>query len=607
MPEFNGVGLAVALALSGLTLVAGCWKLVSAIPVGGAGPTPPAPPALTRQQLLMLLGILALALVLRATGLEDRGMTHVEVYVPGIDLPEEIAEPVPRIGLATTVQWHYFREPHPPAYYLAGWVWTRIFGTELTALRAPSVLFGVGGVLLLFLLGRRVGTTNTALLAALLLAVHGHHAMWSQWARMYAMGTFLGLGSVILYLKLLGEAQPRRSLSILYVAVTLAMLATQTLLWTLLAAQILHTFWVGRHGSQPGRAALLTLEFPGILIAVPLISQAAFLARPSPFLETPLGITRDFFGFGFLFVPDPAFEKDWVGAPWFGALVVSLLGGALALLGLRRSDTTPFAETPESAPTPNTLTAQVLIALGVSGLILAMSMNYRVWQRQEVFAATALIPWVFVAGHAALPLLSQWMGRLFAPRFQATNPIPWFVLAPIGLLLLLSPWAHLLTSRGLLFGVPFLLLLIAQGVLGTAGILRGGLLAGVLALNLLSLVHHDGFEEVVDYRGLAAQVREAAQPQDLFLVHPADWLTTPIFYDLNHRTHQFVAEAPREALVAAQAKRVWTLQFADVPPSPEIQEALCGFRPASSLRTTRAEAILYLEDPDQKTHCKDDL
>ncbi len=165
-------------------------------------------------------------------------MSHPEVYVPNIRLPKEISEPPPRTDLATTVWWHFHDEPHPQGYYFLMYAWTKIFGASLSALRLPSILFGVGSVILLFFLVRRFTGDAFALLAAALLAFNGHQIYWSVHARMFTMVCFIGLVSSLLLLKLLEEPFPRPVLEGLYVFSWLIGMATHIFFWPFIAGQI---------------------------------------------------------------------------------------------------------------------------------------------------------------------------------------------------------------------------------------------------------------------------------------------------------------------------------------------------------------------------------
>lgn len=61
----------------------------------------------------------------------------------------------------------------------------QIFGESGWALRLPAVLFGVGSILTLYLLGREVAGSREGLLAAALMAFSYHHLWFSQNARGY--------------------------------------------------------------------------------------------------------------------------------------------------------------------------------------------------------------------------------------------------------------------------------------------------------------------------------------------------------------------------------------------------------------------------------------
>ena len=258
-----------------------------------------APGALrTALAMTVLLGI---AFALRCHGVERHGMSHVEVYVPGIELPAEISAPPRRVELARTLQWHYFHEPHAPAFYYLGWVWTRIFGTGLTALRMPSILFGVATVWLTFLVGNRVYGRRVGWIAAILLTLNGHHVEWSQMARMYAMGTFVGMASVLVWVRLLRAQHPRPVEELAYLGLLTLALYTQYLLWTLVAAQMIYTGFQGRSGRLP---RLLFYQAAAVVLASPMVGQAVLLARPAEFDPGFFAFLQDFVGFGFLFVPE---------------------------------------------------------------------------------------------------------------------------------------------------------------------------------------------------------------------------------------------------------------------------------------------------------------
>jgi hypothetical protein len=80
---------------------------------------------------------------------------------------------------------------HPPLYYLALHFWRSLVGQSEFALRAFSVVVGVGLVGLTFALGLRFFSRPAALIAALLAAVNPFQVYYSQEARSYIWVAFL--------------------------------------------------------------------------------------------------------------------------------------------------------------------------------------------------------------------------------------------------------------------------------------------------------------------------------------------------------------------------------------------------------------------------------
>lgn len=88
---------------------------------------------------------------------------------------------------------------HPPLYYIFLRVWHYIFGHSLFSLRAMSVAFGVGAIILVYLLVKRFfGTTKGALISAAIFAVNPFSVLYVTEARMYTMGAFFAVLSAYL-------------------------------------------------------------------------------------------------------------------------------------------------------------------------------------------------------------------------------------------------------------------------------------------------------------------------------------------------------------------------------------------------------------------------
>lgn len=77
--------------------------------------------------------------------------------------------------------------------YVDSWLALKIGGHTRTAFRAPSVLWGIAAIAMIFVLARRWFSTQTALFAAALLSVHALHVQYSREARGYALLVFVTL------------------------------------------------------------------------------------------------------------------------------------------------------------------------------------------------------------------------------------------------------------------------------------------------------------------------------------------------------------------------------------------------------------------------------
>lgn len=85
---------------------------------------------------------------------------------------------------------------HPPLYYLLLKSWSNIFGYSEIALRIPSVIFGVAAIWFVYLIGQKLFSKRTGLIAALFLAVNPLVVYYAQEARMYSLAMMLVAGSI---------------------------------------------------------------------------------------------------------------------------------------------------------------------------------------------------------------------------------------------------------------------------------------------------------------------------------------------------------------------------------------------------------------------------
>ena len=205
------------------------------------------------RDLLILLGIVALALALRAFHLGAQSLWYDEgysVYLAGKNLAQITAE------TANDIQ--------PPLYYYLLHVWMALFGKSEAALRSLSLLFGLLSLPLFYLLGKRLFSPGVGLLAAGLAAISPLYLWYSQEVRMYTLLVTLTLCSCyLLWLALEDANTVSRRWKWIGVAVTLILaLYTHYFAVFILVFQVVYVFigWqLGWHRFRPGEGLVSLL------------------------------------------------------------------------------------------------------------------------------------------------------------------------------------------------------------------------------------------------------------------------------------------------------------------------------------------------------------
>ncbi|MEO7904691.1 MAG: glycosyltransferase family 39 protein, partial [Candidatus Saccharimonadales bacterium] len=110
------------------------------------------------------------------------------------------------------------RDFHPPLYYLISHWWTLLFGNSELAIRSLSLLCGVGVVVLVYFIVKRLRFAEvTARLAALLTAFGPFLVRYSEEARMYGMAALLVCAATLALLIALDErTKPKKQSQQLY-------------------------------------------------------------------------------------------------------------------------------------------------------------------------------------------------------------------------------------------------------------------------------------------------------------------------------------------------------------------------------------------------------
>jgi hypothetical protein len=547
---------------------------------------------------------------LRLSTLDRRSITHPEMYVPGICLPAGISEPAERLSIASVLTGTFSSDTHPPGYYLAMFPWTRLAGTSLRAIRIPSALLGIASIPLLYLLGVLIGRPGAGAVAATLMAFSGYHVFWSQVARMFALGCFLGLSATVLLLCIVRGARPRAFLTAVYVAVVLAGLSTHVFFWGLLGAHLLWTFGNvlgNKHLAWVCRAQLLAL-----VLGSPLIDFAGYQSG-NVVADLSRDVPRffgDLVGFGFALPTRrseffPAAIPFTEPAAWWGLrAAITLTGGLLLIAGLSQLWRAGRPVLQEGEKTSGAwkaawIAAGIFGALAIAGFI-AMSSRLPASQLHSTIRITkALLPLPLVLAALALLVDARW-ARLPGPTkwsrlFQGEQSlVALLAIVPFGLLGLLSAFRPVLNQRGLIVVVPYMLLVLATGLVSLRdkvwqavswSAAAVALIAGLIGYNRMTV-------DPADYRRFAMAITPQIRPDDLVFVRKA-WYETPIFYYLKPSQYSLVGRNFSQATMNRPEARVWAVMLYDDQPSPDMQTALTGYRIAQTISLPHTKAILY--------------
>jgi hypothetical protein len=262
-------------------------------PRASAVPTGPSPP----RGLGWLALVLGVALGLRLAGLD--APLQQDEYGPLYAVAERRAAPgmtasaaaplVPVRDLAEVRQRSVLpygvESPFPLCHDLLYLV-VRVLPVAVWSLRLPSLLAGLGCVLALYALGRRLAGPGTALAAALFAAVDPAQVAISTMARPYALAN---LACVLSFLALVGTLHARRlwavALSALGYGLALALIATLNpvllLVWPAQALLVVHSLAaraLGREPSGPRAGARALAWLTGCALAGLLLwPQAPYL------------------------------------------------------------------------------------------------------------------------------------------------------------------------------------------------------------------------------------------------------------------------------------------------------------------------------------------
>ncbi len=563
---------------------------------------------------LTLMVILIIGAVLRLHDVDHRTLNHPEVYAPGIDLPWGLSNPNPRFTLAQTLKGSIAGEPHPPGYYILMLGWTKVFGSSILALRLPSVLFGIGSILLVYVLARHLEDTLTALLAATMLALNGLNLQQSQSARMYSMACFLGLLSTVLLVILVRKVDRPLTDCVLYVIVTLAGLATHVYFWPLFMTQALWVFaaHLRARGSLLGP---LRLQILTGIAATPLIAIAAYQsgAASAPPTLTPVEGVLRFLQFGSLFEIDPLAVSE-PSANAVAAILAFLATVLLLAIAFQRKGDGQLADRQSTTDVqgcgwpPRIVTLVVGILMAASILLFAyVAKTLLPGRSTHLVIASSALPLALVFVDAVLCAYRERLKGLHT-RVASEHPRPATLRAlcvllavlPVGIVAAVSIFKPIFVQRGTAIFAPYLLIVLAGGLAILVRRDRRWIALAVMLgiIHGLSLRYFESKPPLHDYKTLAERWVSHIEDSDLIFVHgrghPDDFWVAPIYYYLNARRYHYVGRDFVNAVQSHPQSRVWVLSLPPTPTEPEAVDALAGYDARNRVDAQGISAELYL-------------
>jgi hypothetical protein len=562
--------------------------------------------------LILVSGVLLLGVILRLVGLSDHTMGHNEIYIPGIKLPDDLANPQSRLTFRDTITSTIAVESHPPGYYLFMLVWTRCFGTSLFSIRLPSVIFDGGTIVLIYILAASIGIPKSGLLAAFLWATGGLAIYLAQEARMYPMTCFIGVLSTLLLVKTYNwSCSHRRLIMGAYVLTLLAGLSTSHFFWPLLPVHMLYAF-LGPTLIEYPRYGQLHWQWFVVALASPLLAVALFQSGRESYLSHNIG--QPLLGYlSLLFVWSPGDalpESQWLPAD--ALIAIAPFCFILLVVGIFKISRMEPPQYKESVNCPMT----VLIISSGFAIMSIMVFAYVTFRKRAEFdwLTYRLWPLVLCSAVPIFAMLADYLIRRYsltirkvAFRFGAPLSSAFLVamlaILPIAFLASISLFIPLIASRTVAIFGPFLFLVISTGAsfLFHSRLWRAMVVAGLIVLNIDGLVkYRKQLHSPDDYAGITAKVRNQARPDDLFFVF-RHWAITPIYYYLDSESYKFIGRDHTEIIKEYPDARVWVFGFDELSPPTRVTAPLRDYHRLVRLKARGMYTDLYVPALNEST------
>lgn len=270
-------------------------------------------------------GVMALAAVLRWELLGMRSLW----------IDEALSLDIASVGPGSILAISRSLEPHPPGYYLLLWAWQQVFGQSFVVARALSAVLGLAGVVLAWVLGRRVGGEWVGIGSAAVVAVHPFQVFASNEVRMYPLLTVLGLAATLALVKALERREELREWA-LYGVLAAGVAYTSYYGFLLLAGHAVAVLSSLRRtyswrGPAVAAAVALLCYAPWLPSLVPSVTSNPVPWRPEPPWWYPLSIlaTQTFGGH---LAGTPSYHASGPPTVWWFLLLLPF--GLLVAVGI---------------------------------------------------------------------------------------------------------------------------------------------------------------------------------------------------------------------------------------------------------------------------------
>ena len=555
-----------------------------------------------KETILALLCLVIIGTIFRLDNISRRTIGHIETYVPNIELPEEISIPEPRLTLKKTITGTIGEEPHPPAYYVLMFFWTKIFGTSLLSIRLPSVIFGMLSIILIYALCVSTEDKLTGIIAAGMLALNGHHIFWSQEAKFYSMACFLGILSMVLLIKIFKSNKKKKLVKCLYAVVTLTGLATVIYFWLVFAIQTLWVFIREKAGRRPV-PGILRLQVLIFILGSPLWSMAAYQSKRAGYIDTDVfNQIGQFLQFGYLFQTEVLLESVQPALPVIGNFALIILASLLLIMG-----TIEHKRSFEKNSTDNLWPSSKIMVLTGFGIFLFIILFAKILHAKDpsrtiLVMITGFIPLLLILVDFILKRYWTYLNILpdkirlafsYISHPMSLNTLAMFL--PVIILAIVSIKNPLFIARGVLLFVPYLLIVLSRGLVS---LIRRNSIWSTLIFILIIIhgfdVYHwqNRLHSPRDYKELYDKLETRIKEDDIVFVQPS-WAITAMFYYLKSDRYKIIGRDYSDAIEKGSGSRVWVLFLPKMPISQKLNNALRGFQPKEKVEAFNIWAVLY--------------